>query len=66
MYGIYNYIVLNNEGIIKGRGFTYARCNASFNTVVILLIIFITKVCVVSFLIEILIGKKKHDTILRS
>jgi len=51
--------VSNNEGIIKGGCLTYARCNASFNTVVILLVMFITKVCVALFLIEILIGKKE-------
>jgi len=50
--------VLNNEGIIKGRGLTYAKCNASFNTVT-----FTTKVCVALFLIHILKGKKKHDAI---
>jgi len=53
--------VLNNEGIIKGRGLTYARCNASFNTVVILLIIYVytVKVCAAVFIIDILIGKKE-------
>jgi len=57
--------VLNNEGVIKGRDLIYAGCNASFNTVVILLIIFTTKICVALFLIDILICKKKHDMILR-
>jgi hypothetical protein len=57
--------VLNKGGIIKGRGLAYARFNASYNAVVILSIIFTTKICVVLFLIDIVSGKKKHYMILR-